>query len=153
MNLITLLFLFIPPVYGLPPADNLESVRSRFEKATVDRNTCAALIRELSADRPTPTHLAYLGALQAVWANHVFNPLEKLNTFNRGKRNLEQAVALSPENPEIRFLRLSVQIHSPAFLGYRQAIDADKLFVARHLPAIQSAVLRNMMNKLLKSTA
>lgn len=48
--------------------------------------------------------MAYLGGLQTIWANHVFSPISKLNTFKEGKKNIEQAIKKEPENVELRFI-------------------------------------------------
>src|SRR5690554_8141337 len=67
------------------------------------------MIIELKKNKNSTVLLGYLGGYQTVWANHVFNPVSKLNTFNEGKRNIEKAIKNDPNSLELRFVRLSVQ--------------------------------------------
>lgn len=76
--------------------------------------------------------LAYLGAYQTVWANHIFNPLTKLATFKKGKKNIELAISKEPENIEIRYIRFSVQKNAPSFLGYNSHLKEDRDFLVKN---------------------
>lgn len=81
--------------------------------------------------------LAYLGAYQKIWANHVFNPLSKLATFKKGKNNIELAISKEPENVEIRYIRFSVQKNAPSFLGFNNNIKEDRDFLKTKKTSIQ----------------
>src|SRR5690606_30883120 len=96
------------------------------------------------------THLAYLGALQAILAKHVFNPISKLNTFKEGKKNIEQAIKIEPDNAELRFIRLSIQKNAPSFLGYRSRINEDIEFIKKNRNLISSDILIENIETLLK---
>ncbi len=37
-------------------------------------------------------NLAYLGGLLTIWANHLSNPISKLDTFKRDRNNIEKAI-------------------------------------------------------------
>ncbi|MBP1616443.1 MAG: Uncharacterized protein H6Q14_270 [Bacteroidetes bacterium] len=127
----------------------LEDVRLGYAKAVSDKKLCRHFIDELAADVQSDTHLAYLGAFQAIWANHVFSPVSKLKTFKKGINNIEMAVEKSPDNAEIRFVRLSIQKNSPGFLGYNAHIAEDRQFLLDHVAPIPSGSLRKMINSLL----
>ena len=127
---------------------DLEYVREHYEKATSDKEICKKLITELSESKGD-VHLAYLGAFQTIWANHVFNPINKLSTFREGKTNIEKAVLQSADNAEIRFIRLSVQQNCPRFLGYHDHLIEDKEYLAKHKNTIHSPVVLKMVNDLL----
>lgn len=62
-----------------------------------------------------------------------WNPLARLRGFRRGTAVLDRSVAASPENPDIRFLRWTVQTSAPAFLGYRDEIDSDQRLIEQAL--------------------
>ena len=81
---------------------------------------------------------AYQGSFQARMAEFSINPYTKLSHFNDGRDLLESAVAEAPKNPEIRFVRLSVQLKAPGFLGYNDHIESDVAFV---VGALQSGWL------------
>lgn len=130
--------------------NRLDSVRSNYSKVATDKALCAAVIAELKQSQPlTATHLAYLGGVQTIWAKHVFNPISKINTFNEGKRNIERAVSLEPENAEIRFVRLSVQKNAPGFLGYSSHISEDIAFIRQHRAQLQSTIVQHYVESLL----
>lgn len=60
-----------------------------------------------------------------MYASCAENVLDKLSYFNQGTALLDEAVNLEPYNPEIRFLRLSVQEKSPRMLNYNNFIEQD----------------------------
>lgn len=137
--------------YNCHSADvlDIEYVRRQYGKAVSDKELCKTMITELSRNTESPVCLAYLGAYQMIWANHTFSPVDKLNTFNTGKKNIEKAVKQSANNVEIRFVRLSVQKNCPGFLGYNENIVQDEQYLSDYKNTIRSETLFNMVNKLL----
>lgn len=129
----------------------LATVRANYSKVVSDKELCETMIEELAKKKnSSSTHLAYLGALQTIWANHVFNPISKLNTFKEGKKNIEQAIKKEPTNVELRFIRLSVQKNAPSFLGYKSNINEDTEFIKENHHQIGSEILRKNIETLLK---
>ncbi len=78
-------------------------------------------------------YLAYKGTALASSADCTINPAGKLRRFREGRKLIEQAIALDDTNAELRFLRLSVQVKAPYFLGYSSNIVADRDLLLRHL--------------------
>lgn len=130
-------------------AIDLEYVRQHYEQAVKNEKLCQTLIDELSKETGNPVCLAYLGAFQTIRANHVNSPLSKLNTFNKGKKNIEQALKKAPDNIELRFIRLSVQVNCPDFLQYNDNINEDKKFIRSNINRIDSKSLKAMCYKLI----
>ena len=130
---------------------SLEVVRNNYQIAVQDKDICLSMIQQLENNHESNVYLAYLGAFQTIWANHTFNPIEKMNTFNKGKINIEKAVKLSPNDVEIIFIRHSVQKNCPGFLGYDDNLIEDKNFLYKNLGSITSATLNSMVENLLKS--
>lgn len=131
-------------------AIDLEYIRSNYSKAVEDKTLCKRLIEQLSNKAADPTYLAYLGAFQAIWANHTINPLSQLNTFNTGKGNIEKAIRQEPENVELRFIRFSIQKQCPAFLGYKDNLSEDRNFIRNHIQKVNSGALLQMINNILE---
>ena len=127
---------------------DVEYLRKNYDKAAADKKLCSNMIEDLKAKKDNNVYLAYLGGLQTIWANHTMNPISKLQTFNEGKRNLEDAVERESGEIEIRFIRLSVQKNAPSFLGYNQHIEADENFIKTHKHSITSASLLQLINTL-----
>ncbi|RWW96729.1 hypothetical protein EPI11_14135 [Flavobacterium cerinum] len=124
---------------------DLETVRFNYEKAVSDKMICQSMIKELSTGTESAVHLAYLGAFQTIWAKHSSNPISKLRTFKKGKKNIEDAVMSKPYNIEIRLLRLSVQSNCPSFLGYRKNIEEDKKFIRSNNKNITCTFLKELI--------
>lgn len=128
---------------------DLEYIRTNYEQAVSDKKLCENMITALEKTAPTNVHLAYLGALQTIWANHVINPFSKLSTFKKGKATIEKAVKNDSDNIEIRYVRLSIQQNCPAFLGYNKNIKEDKEFLKKNKETVTSVSLQNLINSLL----
>lgn len=129
----------------------LDEVRANYNRFLSDKELCGKMILELEETKNhSATHLGYLGGLQTIWANHVFSPVNKLNTFNKGKKNIEQAIKKEPNNVELRFIRLSVQKNAPSFLGYQSNIKEDIDFIKNDRSEIKSPVLNRHIEPLLK---
>lgn len=130
-------------------AMDIDYLRNQYEKAIADKVLCATLIEQLEKASLTSTQLAYLGALQTIWANHTSNPWTKYKTFIKGKNNIEKAITLDASNPEIRFIRLSVQKNCPKFLGYHKNIEEDQQFIIQQLPSLVPESLKKKIKTLL----
>lgn len=72
-----------------------------------------------------PLDKGYLGTATAMYAACAENVIEKFNFFNEGTSLLDQAVNQDPNNPELRFLRLSVQEKAPRMLNYNNNLEQD----------------------------
>jgi hypothetical protein len=73
-----------------------------------------------------------------------------LTTFNAGKKNIETAITMEPDNAEIRLVRLSIQTNAPAFLFYSQQITIDTVFLLENRNKIKSSALISILDALLK---
>lgn len=58
-------------------------------------------------------------------ANHVFNPIKKLQYFKKGRNLLEAAIEAAPNDLELSVLRLKSQEEMLSILGYSSDINAD----------------------------
>lgn len=130
---------------------DLQTFRHNYGKVVSDKMLCEEMLKDLEKEKNnSPIYLGYLGAYQTIWANHVFNPLEKLNTFRKGKKNIEHAINQQPKNVELRFIRFSVQKKAPSFLGYRSHIKEDEDFIRKNRDAISSEIVNKNIDALLK---
>ena len=130
---------------------DLNEVRTSYSKAVLDKKICKKMIEELELSKEKSViDLAYLGAYQTIWANHVFNPLSKLATFRKGKNNIELAISKEPENVEMRYIRFSVQKNAPSFLRYNSHLKEDKDFLVKNKKNINSDFLQKNIETLLK---
>lgn len=128
----------------------LEQVRLNYITAVSDKEKCKTMIEELKTKTNQPIYLGYLGAYQAIWANHVGNPFSKLKTFNQGKDNIQKAIEEDANNVELRYLRLSIQKNVPAILGYRNMIQQDTDFLKAHIKDVTSNIVLKNIETLIK---
>lgn len=70
-------------------------------------------------------NIVYKGVCYTMLADYQFFPTSKLSYFNDGKALIEAAIKKSPNNVELRYLRLLVQLNCPGFLGYNDNINED----------------------------
>src|SRR5690606_10096101 len=130
---------------------DLNVIRANYNKVVSDKELCKKMITELAETKNNSAiHLAYLGALQTIWANHIFSPTSKLSTFKEGKKNIEHAIKKEPDNVELRFIRLSVQKNAPSFLGYKSNRNEDAKFIKENRHQIGSEILQKNITTLLK---
>ncbi|MEP2274145.1 MAG: hypothetical protein ABJH98_01745 [Reichenbachiella sp.] len=92
---------------------------------------------------------AYRGLSMTLMAEHVFSPFSKLSYFYEGRDLIDQSIEEKPNNPELRYIRLIVQLNAPGFLGYNESIAEDldlfvTMFDQTSLPAGQ--MVKNMLN-------
>ena len=102
------------------------TLRHHYELAAADK-TAGEKFYQLLADYKDRDALvlAYKGASEAIRARDA-SMFNKLTYVQDAAKTFEQAVSIDPQNPEIRFLRFSVESNLPAFLGLSKHVDEDK---------------------------
>ena len=114
----------IKPVSSSPfhPA----TLRRHYELAAADKAAGEKFYKLLAdyKDRDALV-LGYKAAAEAIRARDA-SMFNKLTYVQDAAKTFEQAVGLDPQNPEIRFLRFSVESNLPAFLGLSKHVDQDK---------------------------
>jgi hypothetical protein len=86
--------------------------------------------------------LGYKGAVELGMARHEPNVFKKMGFFGDGKDHLEESIKNSPKSIELRFLRLTIKTHIPAFLGYGSEKENDKAFVLDNLETAPSEAFK-----------
>lgn len=138
-----LLLIFLISNFNTP---NLIEIRNLYEIAADNKEANTRLIKLLAGIKTDNAVLTgYKGAGVMMEANHVFNPITKLSRFKRGKLILENAIKSDASNAELRYIRLTIQTNVPGFLGYSNAIDADKKMIIHQLSELKDNDLRNRM--------
>jgi len=112
---------------------SIDTVQKMFLYAMEDDDMNAALYRYLSQWNFTDNALllAYKGSSRAMMARSATWPATKYKYFTEGRDNIEKAIQLQPAHPEIRFLRLMIQLHIPPFLKYN-TMEADREFLVQY---------------------
>lgn len=92
---------------------------------------------KLSNNSNSPTVLAYAAGAEMASAQYKFSPVSKLAAFKSGKAKLEKIVDANRENPEIRFIRYTIQLKCPSVLGYTKELKSDRAFLLTEMPFLR----------------
>ncbi len=92
---------------------------------------------KLSNNSNSPTVLAYAAGAEMASAQYKFSPVSKLTAFKSGKSKLEKIVDANRKNPEIRFIRYTIQLKCPSVLGYTKELKSDRAFLLTEMPFLR----------------
>ncbi len=100
--------------------------------------------KQLKQLKKSPLELreAFEGALIMKKAGLGGNPIQKLNLFKEGHKELEAAIKKEPDNVEFRFLRLMIQENAPGILGYKGDLTADSEYIKKSYKTLPDEVQR-----------
>lgn len=129
-----LLILFFWLSTGVAVASPLEQARILFFQFEANKQAPKQMLLMLKdIIDPSPVMEAYRGVAIASGAPAERNPISKYRRFSEGRNLIEKSVKVLPGNAEIRMIRLSVQVSTPAFVAYASNIEEDKKIVINHL--------------------
>lgn len=125
------------------PADTLLSIRAMYHSA-IDSEASAvkldAYLKNLPSDNAMV--LGYTGANKMLLAKYAILPSQKYALFSEGRQKLDKAIAADPANLELRYIRYSIQLNSPGFLGYNKDIKTDRAALISGAAAIADHELK-----------
>ncbi|NKQ39260.1 MAG: hypothetical protein HF967_07320 [Methanosarcinales archaeon] len=126
---------------------NITDVRNNYKEAVISKSKTFLLYDDLKniTKNDDLRLVAYKGAVTALTAKYLKGAKLKGETFKKGIKWVEYAVAQSPSCIEIRFVRLSIQQNSPKFLKYNDDIEADKKFILNNFNQIKSSDLKEYL--------
>lgn len=148
MRLLKYILVALLPFYALANEWNIITIRDLYYKASTSKDDSNKLKTTLdSIKNPNECIKGYMGMYYMIEANHLYNPYSKLNSFNKGKNLLDEAIKNDPKNIELRFLRLGVQTKAPSLLGYNKQIESDKTFIISTYPTISDNDLKKRIKE------
>jgi hypothetical protein len=114
----------------------VSELRNQYWEASKEEAAAKRFHKKMSAyQEDDPVVLAYKAASEAVMAKHVWNPYSKLKQLKMANAIFEEAVALDKDNPEIRFLRFTVEHYVPRYLNLSPHVQEDKKMIISSLQA------------------
>ncbi|MCA5005752.1 hypothetical protein [Sphingobacterium bovistauri] len=144
MRWITLICLVLSSLIAIAVDSDL--YRKNLALAPTNKKLCYDMITDLEAHGKDKKLLGFLGAYTMIKANHQLNPINKLSSFNKGKKILENAIKASPTDVELRYVRYAIQSSIPSFLGYNHNLSEDKELLQKQLsycaPSLQSDIIK-----------
>lgn len=130
-------------------AQDLREIRLQYPLASENAEITAKIIAQLGEVNTSakPVLLAYKGAVLTLNSKFTKGRTEKKEFFKEGVSLIETAIKQDSLNPEIRYLRLSVQENAPKFLGYHKNIEEDKQFLLGNYGNISSNELKKVVKE------
>ncbi|WP_139362263.1 hypothetical protein [Hymenobacter sp. CRA2] len=105
----------------------LPKLRQHYRQAAADEAASRRFYELMNAyTERDAVVLAYKAASEAIMAKHTGGLFDKLDRVKSASRQFDHAVQLNPRNPEIRFLRFSIESNLPGFLGASKHVDEDR---------------------------
>lgn len=131
-----------------------EELRSLYWEAATSKDAAGQLLKLLAPvnEQSEPLLVCYKGAAEMFQAKYLFNPISKLNRFQKGKVLIETAIRRDPEHLEMRFLRFSIQSNLPSFLGYNECIENDKQMLLKNIHELEDLTFKQNVIRYLVSS-
>lgn len=146
--------LFISVLFISAPKD-ISAIREKYISAATSEQAAKeleAMLKDVSDNSSNTTMVAYKAASITLQAKYAKGLLTKKNLFTTGAKLLEATVARDSDNYEARLIRLNIQENAPGITGYKDNIEQDKAFLAKHY-ANQSADLKLFTKNFVKNSA
>lgn len=145
IRLLAVLFIFL--YSGGLKAQSLPEIRLAYGEARYSRETAEQFARQLEAADPQklPVLPAYQAAADILIARYM--PLtERLSRIRPAISKLEALLDKDPDNPELRFIRLTIQEHLPKIVGYHRQIPEDRKYLEETVSKLQDKSLQEMIH-------
>lgn len=124
----------------------LSELRVQFLEASKDSKAGRDFHKLMSDyEDKNPVVLAYKAISEAIMAKHVWNPYMKMKHLQKSSEIFEEAVQLNASNPEIRFLRFTVEHYVPRYLNLSKNLEDDKATIIAGLERHPKSGLSNDM--------
>jgi len=139
-----LFVVFISVLFFNIQSIDLNTIRDRYKEAAQDKTKVSSLNAQLASvtKKDKPVLVAYKGAGIALKGRYAKKIKEKKQFFIEGVTLVEYALKKSPNNIELRFIRLGIQDNTPKLLKYKGNIEEDKNHILSHYKAIKSLKLK-----------
>jgi hypothetical protein len=133
MSFTTFLFLLWPLTF--PGTLNLVELRQQLDEAANNKTKAEQFNARFKnvTEAAQPILVGFKAISELILCKHVFSPISKLSHFRKGRNLLEKAIAASPNNPELSFLRYTTQSNVPSLLNYSGNLFQDKAVLVNYL--------------------
>ncbi len=115
-------------------ANPLNELRAKYMTALHDQDKAEEVYNIfLQIENPSAKVLAYRAALEAIMTKTTWNVFKKISFLNKSEESFKAAIDKSPNDIEIRFMRLAVQYEIPEYLGFSNNKSEDKKFIVSNI--------------------
>lgn len=131
--------------------NSLKTLRELYKRAHLESEICNDLIKRTQSCDEAVT-IGYNAAAKMVSSKFLINPFKIIKVFNDGKEQLETLIQQNLKNIELRYLRYTIQVNTPAFVGYNKNKKEDRELIFRFLQSCNDNDLKNHILFYLKDT-
>ena len=134
-------------------ANDISTIRELYVDAYKSDLNCNKLGEILDTMKKNSSTLikGYEGCFYFFKCKFESSPISKLIYFKKGKKLLENAIALDPYSVELKFLRYNIQTNLPKFLSYHNKIEEDYNFINQNIKKISDKKAKWFIINSLKS--
>ena len=144
-----LVFIILTITASTQGAD-LQKIRNQYVLASSDESIHTRLTETLRAvNEESPVLFGYKAANYMMSAQFTYNPYSKYRYFKDGKTMIEKIIGTNPNNIELRYLRLSIQLNLPDVLDYSANIEGDTQFLLQKYSSLTDTNLKARIRDLL----
>lgn len=123
---------------------DLNTIRNDYKEAAQDNTKLEAYNKQLNTitKNSNIVLVGYKGAGIALKGRYSKKIKDKKRFFIEGASLVEYAIEKSPNNIELRFVRLGIQENTPKLLKYKGKIEEDKNYILNHFKTVKSSKLK-----------
>jgi len=145
-----LLIFYIATFSNVTTAADLSNIRELYVKASADETLHSMLVSTLEpVDKDSPILFGYKAAAHMMSAQYTYNPYSKYRYFKEGRTMIESIIRSHPDNVELRYLRLSIQVNLPEMLNYSENVKEDTNFLLHEFKSLSDSILKKRIRELL----
>lgn len=106
---------------------SIQTLRLNYAEIINDEKQCQVYLHYFkNLKNTTTTEKAFWAALTASSAQFIANPFTKIKIVKQAHQLFDDAILKDAANPELRYLRITVEQNTPRILGLSTHIDEDK---------------------------
>jgi hypothetical protein len=144
------IFLFLILCVTSLNAQDLASFRAKYSTVNANQKNTEDFIAfaDKAPASNTPAIIAYKASAQFLKAKLNIEKGKRIQYIKAGAKSLDTVIGNSPENPELRMIRLSIQENLPKIVGYSKNIKEDKEIILEFIgeqPADLKKYIRNFI--------
>lgn len=129
----------------------IDELRLKYLKSSKEEGTAKAFYKQMNAyDGQDALIKGYQAASEAVMTKYVWNPYSKLKHLKTAAAMFEEAVKLNEKQPEVRFLRFTVEHYVPRYLNLSAHVEEDKKIVIASLLAYPESGLSEGLARIMR---
>jgi hypothetical protein len=115
-------------------------LRQYYLNSTERKGALDSFVRKLQLLKiKTPAEECYLGICHGISTQHTYSNWEKLKLVIKSKNLMNSAIERDPKDPELRFMRFTLEHFLPNFLGLSKHIPEDLAVIFKNPDFIDDA--------------